>query len=164
MFFLNIFLTKRNVWCPGSPVTGINLCWCQATPSGILVCLDPNVQGSYHSFWSLLSLFTGSISPLIKWLDSFTDGQKLFQKVALISILPFPKCRKWKISTDTITWKVKVTLSCLSLWPHGIHSPWNPPGQNTGVGSFSFLPGIFPTQGSNPGPLPCRQILYQLSY
>ena len=24
--------------------------------------------------------------------------------------------------------------------------------------------GIFPTQGSNPGPLHCRQILYHLSY
>ena len=38
-----------------------------------------------------------------------------------------------------------------SLWPHGLYSPWNSPGQNTGVGSLSFLQGIFPTQGSNPG-------------
>ena len=37
------------------------------------------------------------------------------------------------------------------LWPHGLYSPWNSPGQNTGVGSLSFLQGIFPTQGSNPG-------------
>ena len=51
-----------------------------------------------------------------------------------------------------------------SLWPHGLHSPWNSLGQNTGVGSLSFLQGIFPTQGSNPGFLHCRQILYQLSY
>ena len=29
-------------------------------------------------------------------------------------------------------------------------SPWNSPGQNTGVGSLSPLQGIFPTQGSNP--------------
>ena len=40
-------------------------------------------------------------------------------------------------------------------------SPWNSPGQNTGVGSLSFLQGIFPTQGSNPGLLHCRWILYQ---
>ena len=51
-----------------------------------------------------------------------------------------------------------------SLWPHGLHSPWNSPGQTTGVGSCSLLQGIFPTQGSNPGLLHCRQILYQLSY
>ena len=50
-----------------------------------------------------------------------------------------------------------------SLQPHGLHSPWNSPGQNTGVGSLSLLQGIFPTQGSNPGLLHCRWILYQLS-
>ena len=51
-----------------------------------------------------------------------------------------------------------------SLWPHGLYSPWNSPGQNTGVGSLSLLQGIFLTQGSNPGLLHCRWILYQLSY
>ena len=51
-----------------------------------------------------------------------------------------------------------------SLRPHGLYSPWNSPGQNTGVGSLSLLQGIFPTQGSNPGLLHCRQILYQLSH
>ena len=50
-----------------------------------------------------------------------------------------------------------------SLRPHGLHSPWNSPGQNTGVGSLSLLHGIFPTQGSNSGLPHCRQILYQLS-
>ena len=38
-----------------------------------------------------------------------------------------------------------------SLWPHWLYSPWNSPGQNTGVGSLSLLQGIFPTQGLNPG-------------
>ena len=51
-----------------------------------------------------------------------------------------------------------------SLWPYGLHSPWNSLGQNTGVSSLSLFQGIFPTQGSNPGLLPCRQILYQLSH
>ena len=37
------------------------------------------------------------------------------------------------------------------------------PGQNTGVGSLSLLQGLFPTQGSNPGLLHCRRIIYQLS-
>ena len=49
-----------------------------------------------------------------------------------------------------------------SLWPHGLHSPWNSPCQNTGVGSLSLLQGIF--QGLNPGLPHCRQILYQLSH
>ena len=41
-----------------------------------------------------------------------------------------------------------------SLQPHGLH---------IGVVSLSLLQGIFPTQGSNPGLLHCRWILYQLS-
>ena len=45
------------------------------------------------------------------------------------------------------------------------YSPWNSLGQNTGVGCLSFLlQGIFPIQGSNPGLLHCRRILYQLSH
>ena len=44
------------------------------------------------------------------------------------------------------------------------YSPWNSPGQNTGVGSLSVLQGIFPTQGSKAGIPHCRQILYQLSH
>ena len=51
-----------------------------------------------------------------------------------------------------------------SLWPHGLYSPWNSPGQNTGVGSPSLLQEIFPTQGFNPGFLHFRWILYQLSH
>ena len=51
-----------------------------------------------------------------------------------------------------------------SLQPHGLYSPWNSPGQNTGVGCHSLLQGIFPTQESNPGLPHCRQILYQLSH
>ena len=51
-----------------------------------------------------------------------------------------------------------------SLRPHGLHSPCNSPGQNTGVGSCSVLQGTFPTQGSNPGLPHCRRIIYQLSH
>ena len=51
-----------------------------------------------------------------------------------------------------------------SLWPHGLYSPWNSPGQNTGVGSLSLLQGIFLTQESNQGLLHCRRILYKLNY
>ena len=50
------------------------------------------------------------------------------------------------------------------LRPHGLYSPWNSPGQNTGVGSLSLLQGIFSTQGSNPGLPHCKWTLYQLSH
>ena len=63
-----------------------------------------------------------------------------------------------------------VSLSIVAdfLWPHGLQPigllcPLNSQGKNTGVGSQSLLQGIFLTQGSNPGLLHCRQILYHLS-
>ena len=45
-----------------------------------------------------------------------------------------------------------------------LSSPWDPPGQNTGVGSLSLLQWLFPTQGSNRGLLHCRRILCRLSH
>ena len=38
------------------------------------------------------------------------------------------------------------------------------PGKNTGVGCHFPSPGNLPTQGLNPGCLPCRQLLYHLSH
>ena len=38
------------------------------------------------------------------------------------------------------------------------------PGKNTGVGCYAPLHGIFRTQGSNPGLLHCKWILYHLSH
>ena len=51
-----------------------------------------------------------------------------------------------------------------SLRHHGLYSPGNSPGQNTGVGRLSLLQGIFPTQGLNLGLPHCGQFLYQLSH
>ena len=51
-----------------------------------------------------------------------------------------------------------------SLRPHGLYSPWNSPGQNTGVSTLFLLQGIFPTRGLNLSLLHCRKILYQLSH
>ena len=77
----------------------------------------------------------------------------------------------WPLNYDP--WKCKL-LSCVQLfvtpWKRRrprrltLYSPWNSPGQNSGVGSLSLLQGIFPTQGSNPCLLHCRWILYQLGH
>ena len=61
-------------------------------------------------------------------------------------------------------WSESRSVVSNSLWPHGLYSPWNSPGQKTGVGSLSLLQGIFPTQESNPGLLHCRWLLYQLRH
>ena len=38
---------------------------------------------------------------------------------------------------------MKIAQLCPTLQPQGLYSPWNSPGQNTGVGSLSLLQGIF---------------------
>ena len=76
------------------------------------------------------------------------------------SITPIPK----KGTTKECSSEVEVSVVSDSLWPHGLYSLWNFPGQNTGVGKLSLLQGIFTTQGLNPGLLHCRRILYWLSH
>ena len=82
------------------------------------------------------------------------------------------------LQPDTLEWEVKRALGSIetesesesrsavsdSSWPHGLYSLWNSPDQDTGVGSLSFLQGIFPTQGLNPGLPHCGQTLHQLSH
>ena len=75
-----------------------------------------------------------------------------------------------------LNWHLAVAVVVLSrsvlsdsLQPRGLQParspcPWNPPGKNTGVGCHFLLQGMFLTQGSNPGLLHCRQILYCLSH
>ena len=48
--------------------------------------------------------------------------------------------------------------------PPGSSVHGDSPGKNTGVGCHTLPQGIFLTQGSNPGLLHCRQILYYLSH
>ena len=50
------------------------------------------------------------------------------------------------------------------LQPSRLLCPWNSLGKNPKIGCHSLLLGIFLTQGSNPGLLHCRKILYHLSH
>ena len=72
-----------------------------------------------------------------------------------------------------ITWEYHSRFQCSgSHWPEivrfmrapRIYSPWNSPGQNTGVGSHFLLQGGFPTQGSNQGLPHSKRILHRLSH
>ena len=88
-----------------------------------------------------------------------------------------PSCEQWGHLLTNSCWQylricisypivlVLVTLSCSTLWNHGLQHArllcsWNSPGNNTGLGCHSLFQGIFLTQGSNWGLLYCRQILY----
>ena len=64
----------------------------------------------------------------------------------------------------TIRSKVESESHSVMSEPSRLLCSWDFPGKNTGVGCHCLLQGIFLTQGSNPGSLHCRQILYCLSY
>ena len=70
---------------------------------------------------------------------------------------------------NKVKWSESCSVMSNFLWPNGLYlarllCPWNSPGQNTRVGSYFLLQGIFPNQGSYPGLLHCRWILYHLSH
>ena len=102
---------------------------------------------------------------IILWETGFRRGEILSLKISGLLV----QVGSWTQNPS----EVKVWNHCESesrsvvsdsLQPHGLHSPWNSPGLNTGVGSLSLLQGVFPTQGLNPGLLHCRRTLYQLSH
>ena len=86
-----------------------------------------------------------------------------FLKESPYSLTPHTKISAKSITGLNIRKKVEVAQSYPTLYDPMDCSPWNSPGQNTGEGNLSLLQGIFPTQGSYPGLLHCRLILYQLS-
>ena len=81
-------------------------------------------------------------------------------------------CQSCRVKTIHVRKKKsegEVARSCPTLWPHGLWPtrflrPWDSPGKSTGVGCHCLLPGIFPTQGLNPGLPHCRQMFYRLSH
>ena len=62
------------------------------------------------------------------------------------------------IHSSILAWRIPWTEKPGSLQSVGS------PGKDTGVDCHSLLQRNFPTQGSNPGLLHHRQILYHLSY
>ena len=118
------------------------------------------VQPLWKTVWRFLKKKTRNkttYDPAIPLLGIYTEETKIEKDICTPMFIAalFTIARIWSESHSVVS---------VSLQTHGLHSPWNFPGQNTEVDSLSLLQGIFPTQGSNPGHLHCRQILYQLSH
>ena len=86
----------------------------------------------------------------------------LFQLNNIMQQIEF-RSRLWiHLSFFYFNWSISSVQLLSHVWL--FVTPWTSPGQNTVVGSFSLLQRIFPNQGSNPGLLNYRRILYQLSH
>ena len=138
------------VTCCFSLVAFNILSLCLVFVSLITICVSPWVYPIWDSmfFLDLIDYFLFHAGEIFNY-----NLFKIF-RIPFIFLFLF-----WK-------WKESESHSVVSdsLWPHGLYSPYNSLGQNTRVGSLSLLQGNFPTQGSNPGLLHCRQILYHLSH
>ena len=76
--------------------------------------------------------------------SSWAPGQQPALWMRHAGLHPGQTCKGSTSLYQTIN--VKVAQLSDSLRPHGLHSPWNSPGQNTGAGSHFLLQGIFPTR------------------
>ena len=154
---------------------------CKYVNSKIFVVLQTYLIYLLSSFylpqycWTVLCLVAQSCPTLWNPLDCSPPGSsvhgilqaRILEWVAVLSSRGSFWPRDWTsvsclLAAQVLLWKWK-SLSCVGLFgSHG--SPWNSPGQNTGVGSLSLLQGIFPTQGLKKGLPHCKQTLYQLNH
>ena len=100
-----------------------------------LALLSRHIAFKVHPHWSMCQSFI----PFCDWVISPMCYAQLLSRVRLF-----------------------VTSWIVALPGFSVHG--DSPGKNTGVGCHFLLQGIFPTQGSHPGLLHCRQILYPLSH
>ena len=137
------------------------------------------LQCSSHSVRPLMALY-GDLNFTFLMTSSTEHIFMCLFAICLSSgpvILLFFISKELKAHVHTKTWILAIdwilsppdlyeSESCVQFFvtPWTIYSPWNSPGQNTGVGSLSLLHGVFSIQGLNPGLLHCRQILYQQSH
>ena len=122
------------------------------------LCIDDLLHGRPCCYKHILALFSRSF----KCLCVTPPGKS---KVLTSNNYRFACFDSHEAELRLMYGKVKVkSLSSGGLFATPWTSPWNFPGENTGVGSLCLLQGIFPIQGLKPGLLHCRQILYQLSH
>ena len=116
--------------------------------------LNSSHNRSWPTVWKIVILLS-----MYSWCDSMILYKPSHFSSHFVHLF-LNVCTYWALEWVSESYSVMSD----SLRPHGLNSLWNSPGQDTGVGSFSLLQGIFPTQGSNPGLPHCRWSLYQLNH
>ena len=126
-----------------------------------LVMTMPSCLPSHFCFpASVLSVFTFPFLKLIQLTSCFapTIEKCVYCPIVLKSNMvtcsfpgePMgrPRCAVslemgWaSLNKARLGWSESCSVMSDSLWPQGLYSPWNSPGQNTGVGSFFLFQGI----------------------
>ena len=121
----------------------------------------------------------------MRWLNGITDliSMSLSQLQELVmnrkarpaAVHGFAKSGIWLRGWTELSWTLETipklfikhescSVMSNSLQPHGLYSPCNSPGQNTGVDSHSLLQGSSQPRGQRELSCICRQILYQSSH
>ena len=125
---------------------------CKKVFSSILLC---SASYFFHSLlYAHLNLSENHFGSSTIWLVLSRRSQDSYPALSVFNPLFLQQHKPWRGMTNPQ----------YSQFFHGLYSPWNSPGQNTGVGSCSLLQGIFQTQGSNPGLPHSRWIPCQLSH
>ena len=126
---------------------------------GSLVCAVHGVtdswtrlSNSYHltkKFWPEGEAYWGTIfSPKVSLLPT-VSVERIYTFYTLgfrIKACMWIRTCSYIYSFCEYEWSESRSVVSDSLQPHGLYSPCNSPGQNTGVGCHSLLQRIFPTQ------------------
>ena len=147
--------------------TGVD---CHALLQGICPTQRSN-PGLPHCGWILYHLSHRGSSRIQEWVAYLSSqGSSRPRNQTGVSCIAGRFFTSWA-TREVIRLSVSVGRLVVpnSLQPNGLQPtrflcPWDFPVKDTGVGCHFLLQGVFPTQGSNPGLLHCRQILYQLRY
>ena len=91
-------------------------------------------------------------------LQMFRDGPAFFSQSSVLQRICLPLSIVLIAQSlfilgyfiSEVKWSESHSVMSDSPRSQGLYSPWNSPGQNTGVGSLSLLQGIFPTPGIEP--------------
>ena len=131
------------------------LCFVHTIPVAFNISVNEGKFASIKHYLEKSFLMTLIYKSL--WLNTnLSYHLKQYIIVALYICTSFTEC--------SISLSVMPDSLFATLWLSRFFHPWNSPSRNTGVGCHSFLHGVFPTHGLNPGLLYCRQILYSLSH